>query len=149
MKPFPIKREMLAACRGDASDTHPLLPIARELSEIHQRLLTVDDDTRAAIDRRRAELIHVIDAWVALELPPALGCARLHTETMGAVIDRLAEFSACALEALSVGGDSFIAWERLAELAVGYEDLTAEVSSGRRRLPCAPREVAPYRVARR
>ncbi|WP_175585881.1 hypothetical protein [Nocardia cyriacigeorgica] len=30
------------------------------------------------------------------------------------------------------------AWERLAELAVGYDDLASEVAAGRRRLPGPP-----------
>lgn len=139
MEFFPAKNRILAVCRGNAQDNHPVLLWARELSEIHQRLLTIDEVAQSEIDRRRAELIHAIDEWIARVLPPSLGCARLHTETAGAVIDRLAEFSARAFAALTNpgGGEPFIAWERLAELAVAYEDLADEVSSGRRRLPYA------------
>ncbi|WP_245720346.1 DUF4254 domain-containing protein [Nocardia uniformis] len=110
------------------------------MSELHKQQLAVDEVVRPEIDQRRAELIRAIDEWIARVLPPSLGCARLHTETVGAVIDRLAEFSASAFVALANprDGEPFIAWERLAELAVAFEDLTDELSSGRRRLPCAP-----------
>ncbi|WP_051158414.1 hypothetical protein [Nocardia carnea] len=63
--------------------------------------------------------------------------ARLHTETIGAVIDRLAYRSVlidtdpgshhpCQLEHL---------WNSLYELAIGYEHLTEDLLSGARRLP--------------
>ncbi|WP_328290671.1 DUF4254 domain-containing protein [Nocardia aurantiaca] len=94
---------------------------------------------RDSIEQQRRALIHDIDNWVANQVLPTLGCARLHTESLGAVIDRLSKFSACALAALTSADDSELwhAWERLAQLAVGYDDLKDEVSTGRRRLPSA------------
>ncbi|MFF3566979.1 hypothetical protein ACFYXQ_04265 [Nocardia jiangxiensis] len=73
-------------------------------------------------------------------LPPAHVAARVHTETLGAVVDRFAQLTAAALAALANSTDWYVgdAWERLAELAIGYEDLISEVQSGRRRLPGAP-----------
>lgn len=135
--PFPSKNQMLAACRGDVHGTHPLLRWARELSEIHRQLLDVDETTRAATDQRGAAVIRDIDLWIARELPPSHGSARLHTETMGAVIYRLSEFTVYATAALTCGEDFELwdLWERLAELAIGYDDLKDEVSCGRRRLP--------------
>ncbi|NNH73747.1 DUF4254 domain-containing protein [Nocardia uniformis] len=139
MTMLPAKDRLLAACRGEIRDNHPLLRWACELSEIHHRLLAAAESTHGDIDQHRATLIHAIDSWVAQQVPSPSGGARLHTETLGAVINRLAEFNALAFAALANPCDSepFIAWERLAELAVGYEDLIDEVSSGRRRLPCA------------
>ncbi|MGY2062642.1 DUF4254 domain-containing protein, partial [Nocardia gipuzkoensis] len=89
------------------------------------------------IDRQRAQLVHDIDRWVATELPVAPGGARLHTETVGTVIDRLAQFSALAYLALTTTPDWLAddAWRRLAELANAYVDLATEVSAGRCRLP--------------
>ncbi|NNH71024.1 DUF4254 domain-containing protein [Nocardia uniformis] len=139
MEPFPSKNRMLAACRGDTECAHPLLRWACELSKIHQQLLDADESMRTTTDQRRTALVRDIDQWIARELPPALGCARLHTETMGTVIDRLAKFTASANAALTSTAEVELwdSWERLAELAVGYEDLKDEISCGRRRLPYA------------
>ncbi|MFF3226203.1 DUF4254 domain-containing protein [Nocardia suismassiliense] len=92
------------------------------------------------IDVRRARLVRDIDRWVTLQLPPSHGAAYIHTETVGAVIDRLAQFTACAFAALASASQWELgdAWEQLAELAVGYDDLAAEVCAGRRRLPGGP-----------
>ncbi|MGY2063638.1 DUF4254 domain-containing protein, partial [Nocardia gipuzkoensis] len=48
------------------------------------------------MESRRAELLSEIDQCVARSLPPAHGAARIHTETMGAVVDRMARFTALA-----------------------------------------------------
>lgn len=138
MSPLPSKNHVLAACRGDIQDDHPVLRWTSELGEVHRRRLTMDPLARNEIEQRRRALIHEIDRWVTRRLPPSLGCARLHTESIGTVIDRLSKFTAHAEAALS-GKDIHALrdiWERLAELAVGYDDLEDEVSTGRRRLPC-------------
>lgn len=139
MDVLPAKNRLLAACRGSVHDSHPLLQWASELSEIHLQLLAIGDRTRGEIDLRRAELVHDIDVWITWQLPPSSGGARVHTETMGAVINRLAQFTAAAYAALAnpIDGEVLGAWERLGELAIGYEDLADEVRVGRRRLPCA------------
>ncbi|WP_280305293.1 DUF4254 domain-containing protein, partial [Nocardia abscessus] len=45
------------------------------------------------IERRRVELVMAIDDWVMRSVPQHRLGATLHTETVGAVIDRLAESS--------------------------------------------------------
>jgi hypothetical protein len=89
------------------------------------------------IDRQRALLVHDIDRWVATNLPQAPVGARMHTETVGTVIDRLAQFSALAYLALTSAPEwvSVDAWHRLSELSIAYADLAAEVSAGLVRLP--------------
>ncbi|MEV6070409.1 DUF4254 domain-containing protein [Nocardia sp. NPDC052001] len=96
-------------------------------------------DAKDEFDGLRDELVQAIDCWVTSRLPPSHGAARVHTETMGAVIDRLAQLTAHAYAALThaPGPELTRIWERLAELAVGYEDLASEVCTGRRRLPGA------------
>ncbi|WP_405490875.1 DUF4254 domain-containing protein [Nocardia sp. NBC_00511] len=140
---FPARNRLLAACWGGAGENHPLLEWAGELSGIHQRRLSRPDQVAdAEVERRRVAAIREIDSWVARQLPRSLGCARLHTETVGMVIDRLAQLSACAFVELSGAGIGLCeTWERLAELAIGYEDLKDELTCGRRRLPCAPGEI--------
>lgn len=96
MDPLPSKGRVLAACRGNIQGDHPVLRWASELAEVHNRRLATDPAGRNEIEQRRVTLIHDIDQWVASQLPPSLGCARLHTESLGAVIDRLSKFTACA-----------------------------------------------------
>ncbi|PXX60289.1 uncharacterized protein DUF4254 [Nocardia tenerifensis] len=127
---------MLHACRGGEAD-HPVLRAARELTTLHERRFTEAGETVREIDDFRARHVRDIDRWVAAHLPPARGGAYLHTETVGAILDRLAQLAAFAYLALAeeADWDLWFAWERLAELAVGYEDLVDELSAGRRRLP--------------
>ncbi|MFD0360471.1 DUF4254 domain-containing protein [Nocardia sp. GCM10030253] len=138
--PLPGKNLLLAACRGDANNDHPLLRSARELAELHEQRVGASRDRVDEIDHERTRLVREIDYWVTGQLPPSLGAARVHTETIGAVVDRLGQFTAGAFAALASGSNSELgdAWERLAELAIGYEDLKDEVSVGHRRLPGAP-----------
>ncbi|SUB11522.1 DUF4254 domain-containing protein [Nocardia brasiliensis] len=91
------------------------------------------------IERRRVELVMAIDDWVARSVPQHRLGATLHTETVGAVIDRLAESSVRAHHALMTldAHDERLhgAWHHLAELADAYDDLVRDISAGRRRLP--------------
>ncbi|WP_223885158.1 DUF4254 domain-containing protein [Nocardia colli] len=144
--PFPPKHQLLQACRGELPADHPLLRLARELTDLHEQRLCAAKDTIADrrhiddIDSRRAGLVRDIDRWVILQLPPSHGAAHVHTETVGAVVDKLAQYTACAFAALTSASQWELgdAWEQLAELAIGYDDLAAELSAGRRRLPGGP-----------
>lgn len=144
--PLPSKHQLLQACRGELAADHPLLRLARELTDLHEQRLCAARDTIADrrfiddIDSRRTGLVRDIDRWIILQLPPSCGAAHIHTETLGAVIDRLAQFTACAFAALASASQWELgdAWERLAELAIGYDDLAVEVCAGRRRLPGGP-----------
>ncbi|MFI6364856.1 DUF4254 domain-containing protein [Nocardia sp. NPDC050630] len=139
IEPLPTKGEVLRACRGVEHAAHPLLRAAYELTCLHESLLA--DGCRATeIDSRRAKLVRDINHWAHAHLPPARGSASVHTETLGAVLDRLAHYTATAYAALASAADDALgdAWESLAELAIGYEDLAAELTAGRRRLPGGP-----------
>lgn len=137
---LPDVKQMMAALRRRetvcASD-HPVLFAATELVPLHQRLLThVENADLGQIAGNRASVIRAIDAWVYHEVPMNHH-ARLHTETIGEVIDRLALRSALigAPDAPHYSyhfGDLRI---QLDELAVGYQHLTEDVTCGRRRLP--------------
>ncbi|MGY4100299.1 DUF4254 domain-containing protein [Nocardia sp. R16R-3T] len=151
IEPLPTKGEVLRACRGVEHAAHPLLHAAYELTCLHESRLAdgcrTDDCCRADdscrvddIDCRRTKLVRHINSWVHAHLLPAHGSASVHTETLGAVIDRLAQYTATAYVALASATDNDLgdAWEALAELAIGYEDLASEVTAGRRRLPGGP-----------
>ncbi len=112
---------------------------ARALADLHARRLDANQGAVSDIDESRARLVRDIDRWAERRLPSARGGAYLHTESLGAVIDRLAHLSATAYAALAADAewDLWFAWERLAELALAYEDLATELTIGRRRLPNA------------
>jgi hypothetical protein len=141
---------------------HRVLAAARELVECHGRR---DSALQAAhapgaasgrvaacleliedIDAHRAELVRQIDCWVATNVQHRTG-ASLHTETLGAVIDRMAAKWVAAQDALGMStpidppyplqldGQAHLQWCRLAELADGYKDLITDVTEHRRRLP--------------
>ncbi|MEU7765352.1 DUF4254 domain-containing protein [Nocardia sp. NPDC049190] len=136
---LPAKQQVLQACRGELPENNPMLRCAHKLTTLHERRLGAGQEDVDEIDAARANLIREIDRWITVQLPPAHGAAHIHTETLGAVIDRLAQFTARAYAALASASewDLWDAWQRLAELAVGYDDLAAEVSAGVRRLPGA------------
>ncbi|MFE7742894.1 DUF4254 domain-containing protein [Nocardia sp. NPDC057455] len=137
---LPTRNELLQACReGAPPPGHPVLLRARTLAELHMRRLRAGEAGVCDIDERRARLMRDVDRWVEVRLPAARGGAYLHTESVGSVVDRLARLSACAYAAMADDQewDLWFAWERLAELAIAYEDLVTELNSGRRRLPSA------------
>ncbi|MEU7765926.1 DUF4254 domain-containing protein [Nocardia sp. NPDC049190] len=137
MEPLPSKERVLQACRVAPHGDHPLLESTHLLAVLHARRLHTEPGERTDIDQHRARIVLSIDRWIATEVPLPHGGAHMHTETVGTVIDRLAQFSRCAHEILTVAPEWAVhdAWERLAELALGYEDLAYEVSAGLRRLP--------------
>ncbi|WP_245672437.1 DUF4254 domain-containing protein [Nocardia anaemiae] len=139
IEPLPTKGEVLRACRGVEHAAHPLLHAAYELTCLHESRLA-DGGRTDDIDCRRAKLVRHINHWVNAQLAPAHGGASVHTETLGAVLDRLAQYTATAYAALASATDDALgdAWEALAELAIGYEDLAHDLAAGRRRLPGAP-----------
>ncbi|MEU6586341.1 DUF4254 domain-containing protein [Nocardia sp. NPDC046763] len=76
----------------------------RALDTAHATDATPDDvaDSTHRVDRideRRTELVARIDEWVAVNIPHRAG-ASLHTETLGAVIDRMAAKWVAAQRAL-------------------------------------------------
>lgn len=124
----------------------PLLWFARDFAVLHERRwvgrggsVETDPDRILENDRRRGELVMAVDDWVMRAVPQHRLGATLHTETVGAVIDRLAESSVRAHHALSTlhADDERLhaAWHHLAELADAYDDLVRDVLAGRRRLP--------------
>ncbi|MFC3963278.1 DUF4254 domain-containing protein [Nocardia jiangsuensis] len=133
---LPAKDALLLACRVEPRDDHPLLRGIHLLAGLHERRLREEvDATRFHAGRHTIAL--AIDHWVAVELPVPRGGARMHTETLGSVLDRLAEHCALAHAALSSApkGQVHEAWELLAELALGYQDLAVDLTTGSRRLP--------------
>ncbi|MEU7142391.1 DUF4254 domain-containing protein [Nocardia sp. NPDC046473] len=147
MEPLPAKALILEACRAAPVIGHPVLESAHLLAGLHERRARIELGATSDIDAHRARLVLAIDRWIATEVPPPSGGAHMHTETVGMVVDRIAQFSVSAHETLFSAPEwaVHIAWERLAELALGYHDLAFEVSAGLRRLPYlgGPRTSSP------
>ncbi|WP_067675497.1 DUF4254 domain-containing protein [Nocardia miyunensis] len=164
---LPTAPELLRAFHTPAGRQvrpHAVLRAAHALVDCHERrhhavatalAHSVDSDRLAHcsrvvgnIDAERSKLVAAIDIWVADTIPHRTG-ATLHTETLGAVIDRLAAKWVAAQDALGLlradgeSGDAHpesdleahLHWVRLAELTDGYRDLITDVAERRRRLP--------------
>ncbi|MEU6190970.1 DUF4254 domain-containing protein [Nocardia sp. NPDC047038] len=160
---LPPPAALLRAIRepGENQHRHSVLHAARKLVDCHERRQRALErshapeasSTRVAacaqqvedIDGCRAEWIGRIDAWVAENVQHREG-ASLHTETLGAVIDRIAAKWVSARHSLDdeittgphpgqAGGEAHLQWSRLAELVDGYQDLITDVIEHRRRLP--------------
>ncbi|HLS76893.1 MAG TPA: DUF4254 domain-containing protein [Nocardia sp.] len=143
---LPTSDLLVRACRGHRVVGGPVLWFARDLAVLHEKRSvdrggSVDGDPAVLleIERRRSELVMAIDDWVARNVLQHRIGATVHTETIGAVIDRIAESSVRAHHALmTLAADDdqlHSAWHRLAEIADAYDDLVREVLAGRRRLP--------------
>ncbi|MBF6232648.1 DUF4254 domain-containing protein [Nocardia farcinica] len=143
---LPSSDLLVRACRGHRVVGGPLLWFARDLAVLHERRLvgrggSIESDPAVILEnqRRRGELVMAIDDWVLRSVPQHRLGATLHTETVGAVIDRLAESAVRAHHALVTLDvhDEMLhgAWHHLAELADAYDALVREVVAGRRRLP--------------
>lgn len=134
---LPPKHLLLQACRGLPPEDHPVLRCAGLLADLHERRLTAAAGDTGLIDHDRARAVHDIDRWVATELPKPARDAHLHTETVGTVVDRLAQFSALAYLDLASSPDDCVndAAQRATELSIAYEHLAGDLAAGRRRLP--------------
>jgi hypothetical protein len=135
---LPTKHELMRACRGGGHDDHPLLRAACELSALHEQLARLAPHRRTAPDENRAALVVAIDRWVGDRLPPVQASAADRApRSVGAVVDRIAEYTAVAFTALTRTDDWSLwdAWNQLAVLSLAYEELVADLLAGRRRLP--------------
>jgi hypothetical protein len=129
---------VLAACRGFPIFTdHPMLDAAGELAVLHQTRERTPSCELVEIDWQRTRLMQVIDRWVTLVTPIPFPAARLHTHTMGQVVDQLAQLTVHTYIALAAAPDSlcYDASVRLDELGDGYQDLADELVRGPCRLP--------------
>ncbi|MFR9751871.1 DUF4254 domain-containing protein [Nocardia sp. 004] len=137
---LPTAPQLLCAFQGRRFQDRELLRSAHTLAVLHQHRAQVRDIAMIAeIDCRRGELIDEINEWVAQELPQHRQGASLHTESLGAVVDRMASSWVHANQVIHDEGarsdNTHKYWYQLAELVDGYTDLVIDVAGGRRRLP--------------
>nr|WP_228780391.1 DUF4254 domain-containing protein [Nocardia cyriacigeorgica] len=137
---LPTAPQLLCAFQGRRFQDREMLRSAHALVELHERRAQLRDTALVAeIDCRRTELVDDINEWITQEVPQHRNGAALHTESLGAVIDRMARSWVNANQAIDTNGarsdNTHKHWYHLAELVDGYTDLIAEVTGGRRRLP--------------
>jgi hypothetical protein len=137
---LPTAPQLLCAFQGRRFEDQLLLRSAHALAEAHARRVQVRDPLATAeIDCRRSELVDDINSWVEHAMPQHRQGASLHTESLGAVIDRMARSWVEANAAIDREGarsdTTHKHWYHLAELVDGYTDLVGDVAEGRRRLP--------------
>ncbi|WP_063129888.1 hypothetical protein [Nocardia fusca] len=138
MSSLPDKDMILAACRGfPVIPEHAVLDAAAELATLHQiREVTPACHTEDT-DWRRTWLMREIDEWIQQATPVPFPAAKVHTHTMGQVIDQLAQHTAHAYLALPSRSIHLYkdACDRLDELGDAYQDLADDLACGTRRLP--------------
>nr|WP_228809863.1 DUF4254 domain-containing protein [Nocardia farcinica] len=137
---LPTAPQLLSAFQGRRFEDRELLRSAHALAELHaRRAQLADAHLLAEIDCRRSELVDDIDEWIAHEVPVHRPDAALHTESLGAVVDRMARSWVDANQAIDSAGPrsdtTHKHWYHLAELVDGYTDLVTDMAGGRRRLP--------------
>ncbi|UFS96607.1 DUF4254 domain-containing protein [Nocardia huaxiensis] len=137
---LPTAPQLLCAFQGRRFQDRVLLRSAHALAELHERRAQVRDPMLVSeIDCRRSELVDDINDWVGQELPQHRNGAALHTESLGAVVDRMARSWVEANQVIDHEGaasdNTHKHWYHLAELVDGYTDLVFDVAGGRRRLP--------------
>ncbi|GAA5056746.1 hypothetical protein [Nocardia callitridis] len=135
---LPDKATILAACRGFPFDgTHPMLIAAVELARVHETRENAPACEIHDLDWQRMRLIQRIDLFVSVAAPAPSPTARLHTHTMGQVIDQIAQLVVSAYIALAAAPETLYvdSSARLAESGEAYGDLVEELSLGIRQLP--------------
>ncbi|CAM4344527.1 DUF4254 domain-containing protein [Nocardia ninae] len=127
---------LLSAIRGHHVGIHPLADLARQFGLMYQRR---QDASATEFHCRRSELMRAVDAWAAEHQTSPHPNATLHTETLGSVIDQVAEAHVHAYQLLMTINPTdpavHAAWFRLAELVDSYSDLITKVIQRSRRLP--------------
>ncbi|BDT93033.1 hypothetical protein IFM12275_30090 [Nocardia sputorum] len=135
---LPDWHEVSAAIRyvtGDKPGDHLVTRWTRALAQLH-RTRRVSPDRVSEIDRRRAELVVLINQWVATHLAPSSTDA----DEVGPVADALVAAYIDA-ESLLMAPDEVAAetlhsaWSRVGYLATRWGDLVAAVVDGQ---PCPP-----------
>ncbi|MEV0359400.1 DUF4254 domain-containing protein [Nocardia sp. NPDC050697] len=137
---LPSAEELCSAIRGHHIAPHPVTRFAGELGHLYQQPHARPSECNC----RREELALAVDLWASGNLPIPYPDARLHTETLGAVIDHLARTQTHAYHLLMTTDDVsaphvHAAWYQLAELVDGYTELALALTQRSTRLP-APGE---------
>lgn len=138
--PDPILLEH--TCRGlhTTDSDQPILDAVAELADLHRELLISRGRVRLdhRFERHRQRNADLIDGIVAAAVPAARDGARVHTETIGAVADRMACWCAMLHDPAATAFSSeelTLADTCVSQLANGYAALLDELAAGICRVP--------------
>ncbi|MGY1941655.1 hypothetical protein [Nocardia gipuzkoensis] len=135
---LPDWHELSAAIRhltGDKPGDHLITRWVRALAQLH-RTRRISPDRVIEIDRRRADVVTLINQWVTIHLAPATGA-----DHVGTAADALAAAYIDA-EVLLLGhngvGEQALhaAWSQVGARATQWADLVATVVDGQPSPPC-------------
>lgn len=145
---LPTKQQLIVALCGNGfggSQRGAVGPLCREahaLVQLH-RCSRESPERDDEFGFRRGDIVVGMDRWVAGQGPRPVADAPLHPESVGALINRMAEAAEHAMHILRTEGPNtdnmHAAWTQLAELEVEYADLARELIVGHLRLPPVPR----------
>lgn len=124
----PDSTALILRMRGVTAVRHPMLDAADELAALHAIRLASEGDALGELDAQRLRLVRAIDRYITLVTPAPGESARRHTETVGAVVDRLANW--CTLASANVEVEAEFAEAYVRQLADGLDDLIAGVTTG-------------------
>lgn len=132
-QPLPDYHQMSEAFHADIGDKpghHMILQLAAALAQLH-RTSRIHPHRCGEVDRRRTELVILIDNWVATHLPGRQGWPG-PSKSLGVAADEMAAAQVDADQRLrhweSVGHDSVHeAQTRLGGAANRWSDLVAEI----------------------
>ncbi|MFF5034858.1 hypothetical protein [Nocardia salmonicida] len=134
--PFLSPQELVAAIHGRTDCDLPLARWARTLGSLYRDWLA--EPTAVRVGQQIVEVVHDIDVWITARLPrPRPGVPR-GLDSVGGIIGRVAEAAACAHWALHNTRDTnqrHRAWNHLAEMREGYEDMVRLILDGSIHLP--------------
>ena len=152
---------------AEVTDQHPALAVAAKLAVEHwmraeadqlvhdphadDRIVAAAARTIAARDTGCAVLMEQIDVWAA-RLPGQPRTSMLHSETLGQLISRLCgAWTRWRLVSVGAGPVASpgiaLALDQLTELCAAYDDLIADLQSGRRHLPVYQTPTGPNLAA--
>ncbi|MBH0775343.1 hypothetical protein IT779_03465 [Nocardia sp. NEAU-351] len=129
---LPAKELIIAACRGLPHDNHPMLDAAGELARLHEIRERAPRFDVSKLDRRRTQLVRAVDRWITLVTPIPYESVGAEDETVGRVVDRLAELVAQTHSPIPDPPDvsSAEAWMRVSEVADSYQGLVDGLRAG-------------------
>lgn len=145
---LPTKQQLIVALCGNGfggqerSAAGPLCWEAHALVQLH-RCSRESPERDDEFGFRRADIVVGMDRWVTGHGPRPSAEAPAHPESVGTLINRMAQAAEHAMHILRTEGPNtdnmHAAWTRLAELEVEYADLARELLIGHLRLPPIPR----------
>ncbi|WP_157182014.1 hypothetical protein [Nocardia testacea] len=129
--------QLLDAVQGHPGNDSAIARWACALGALYKKWI-IDPHNGHCIHGQIGEVVGAIDAWISGQLPRPVPGSPRGTESIGGAIARFAEAWACADWTLYSNDDPVQrhrAWDHLAEISEGYDDLVRQIARGSIILP--------------